>query len=75
MDAQNRFMGKSFEIRPTGTAHAELISPEEQKAADTSSCAFQIWSVGSFMWEMRKIESMPMSSSEEVGLLKKRQRL
>ena len=30
MDAQNRFMGKSFEIRPTGIAHAELIIPEER---------------------------------------------
>lgn len=29
VDAQNKFMGKSFEIRPTGVAHAELILPEE----------------------------------------------
>ena len=29
VDAQNKFMGKSFEIRPTGVAHAELIIPEE----------------------------------------------
>ncbi|KAF9269762.1 hypothetical protein L218DRAFT_890596 [Marasmius fiardii PR-910] len=29
IDAQNKFMGKSFEIRPTGVAHAELILPEE----------------------------------------------
>ncbi|THH03314.1 hypothetical protein EW145_g6356 [Phellinidium pouzarii] len=28
VDAQNKFMGKSFEIRPTGIAHAELIIPE-----------------------------------------------
>ncbi|KAG6899116.1 hypothetical protein C0995_007016, partial [Termitomyces sp. Mi166 len=27
VDAQNKFMGKSFEIRPTGVAHAELILP------------------------------------------------
>ncbi|KAF8995937.1 Oxysterol-binding protein-domain-containing protein [Cyathus striatus] len=29
VDAQNKFMGKSFEIRPTGVAHAELVLPEE----------------------------------------------
>ncbi|KAK7457229.1 hypothetical protein VKT23_010531 [Stygiomarasmius scandens] len=29
VDAQNKFMGKSFEIRPTGIAHAELMIPEE----------------------------------------------
>ncbi|THU98961.1 hypothetical protein K435DRAFT_720157 [Dendrothele bispora CBS 962.96] len=29
VDAQNKFMGKSFEIRPTGIAHAELLIPEE----------------------------------------------
>ncbi|KAH8111175.1 Oxysterol-binding protein-domain-containing protein [Phellopilus nigrolimitatus] len=29
VDAQNKFMGKSFEIRPTGIAHAELIIPEK----------------------------------------------
>lgn len=29
VDAQNKFMGKSFEIRPTGVAHAELILNEE----------------------------------------------
>lgn len=28
VDAQNRFMGKSFEIRPTGTAHVELSLPD-----------------------------------------------
>ena len=30
VDAQNKFMGKSFEIRPTGVAHAELLLPEER---------------------------------------------
>jgi hypothetical protein len=30
VDAQNKFMGKSFEIRPTGIAHAELLIPEER---------------------------------------------
>ncbi|EIW65347.1 uncharacterized protein TRAVEDRAFT_111458 [Trametes versicolor FP-101664 SS1] len=29
VDAQNKFMGKSFEIRPTGIAHADLLLPEE----------------------------------------------
>ncbi|KAK0195540.1 Oxysterol-binding protein-domain-containing protein [Armillaria mellea] len=29
VDAQNKFMGKSFEIRPTGVAHAELALPPE----------------------------------------------
>jgi oxysterol-binding protein 1 len=29
VDAQNKFMGKSFEIRPTGVAHADLIIPTE----------------------------------------------
>ncbi|KAJ7143846.1 Oxysterol-binding protein-domain-containing protein [Mycena epipterygia] len=29
VDAQNKFMGKSFEIRPTGVAHAELLIPAE----------------------------------------------
>ncbi|KZV69891.1 hypothetical protein PENSPDRAFT_608176 [Peniophora sp. CONT] len=29
VDAQNKFMGKSFEIRPTGVAHAELVVPVE----------------------------------------------
>jgi len=29
VDAQNKFMGKSFEIRPTGVAHVELILNEE----------------------------------------------
>ncbi|KAF4610323.1 hypothetical protein D9613_010281 [Agrocybe pediades] len=29
VDAQNKFMGKSFEIRPTGVAHADLLIPEE----------------------------------------------
>ncbi|TFK62382.1 hypothetical protein BDN72DRAFT_827523 [Pluteus cervinus] len=27
VDAQNKFMGKSFEIRPTGIAHADLLIP------------------------------------------------
>ncbi|GLB39485.1 putative OSBP family protein [Lyophyllum shimeji] len=30
VDAQNKFMGKSFEIRPTGVAHAELLIPAER---------------------------------------------
>jgi hypothetical protein len=30
VDAQNKFMGKSFEIRPTGVAHTELLIPEER---------------------------------------------
>jgi len=29
VDAQNKFMGRSFEIRPTGIAHAELILNED----------------------------------------------
>ncbi|KAI0068584.1 hypothetical protein BV25DRAFT_1910349 [Artomyces pyxidatus] len=29
VDAQNKFTGKSFEIRPTGVAHADLYLPEE----------------------------------------------
>jgi hypothetical protein len=29
VDAQNKFMGKSFEIRPTGVAHADLFLPED----------------------------------------------
>lgn len=29
VDAQNKFQGRSFEIRPTGVAHAELIIPQE----------------------------------------------
>lgn len=29
VDAQNKFMGKSFEIRPTGIVHVELVIPEE----------------------------------------------
>ncbi|KAK7052593.1 Oxysterol-binding protein [Favolaschia claudopus] len=29
VDAQNKFMGKSFEIRPTGVAHAQLHLPVE----------------------------------------------
>ncbi|KIM37639.1 hypothetical protein M413DRAFT_258846 [Hebeloma cylindrosporum] len=29
VDAQNKFMGKSFEIRPTGIAHANLLLPED----------------------------------------------
>ena len=28
MDAQNKFQGRSFEIRPTGVAHAELVIPK-----------------------------------------------
>jgi len=30
VDAQNKFMGKSFEIRPTGVAHADLLLPKER---------------------------------------------
>ncbi|KAI0053692.1 hypothetical protein FA95DRAFT_1579337 [Auriscalpium vulgare] len=30
VDAQNKFTGKSFEIRPTGVAHADLFLPPEQ---------------------------------------------
>ncbi|CCL99978.1 uncharacterized protein FIBRA_02003 [Fibroporia radiculosa] len=30
VDAQNKFMGKSFEIRPTGIAHAELLLPADR---------------------------------------------
>lgn len=37
VDAQNKFMGKSFEIRPTGIAHAELLLPEEW-APDYPKC-------------------------------------
>ncbi|CAE6392899.1 unnamed protein product [Rhizoctonia solani] len=29
VDAKNKFMGKSFEIRPTGVAHADLKLPKE----------------------------------------------
>ncbi|WVQ84916.1 hypothetical protein IAT38_007079 [Cryptococcus sp. DSM 104549] len=29
VDAQNKFQGRSFEIRPTGVAHAELVIPKE----------------------------------------------
>lgn len=29
MDAKSKFLGKSFEIRPTGVAHADLVLPEE----------------------------------------------
>ncbi|KAL0562610.1 hypothetical protein V5O48_019475, partial [Marasmius crinis-equi] len=29
VDAQNKFMGKSFEIRPTGMAHTDLMLPKE----------------------------------------------
>ncbi|WVQ73019.1 hypothetical protein IAR50_002582 [Cryptococcus sp. DSM 104548] len=32
VDAQNKFQGRSFEIRPTGVAHAELIIPKSQVA-------------------------------------------
>lgn len=28
MDAQNKFQGRSFEIRPTGVAHADLVIPK-----------------------------------------------
>jgi hypothetical protein len=28
VDAQNKFQGRSFEIRPTGVAHAELVVPK-----------------------------------------------
>jgi hypothetical protein len=37
VDAQNKFMGKSFEIRPTGVAHAELLLPEDW-APDYPKC-------------------------------------
>ncbi|KAG1737206.1 Oxysterol-binding protein-domain-containing protein [Suillus lakei] len=37
VDAQNKFMGTSFEIRPTGIAHAELLLPEEW-APDYPKC-------------------------------------
>lgn len=38
VDAKNKFMGKSFEIRPTGVAHADLKLPAElaSKAAGSS---------------------------------------
>lgn len=29
VDAQNKFQGRSFEIRPTGVAHAELVIPTD----------------------------------------------
>jgi len=29
VDAQNKFTGKSFEIRPTGVANAEILLPTE----------------------------------------------
>jgi hypothetical protein len=29
VDAQNKFLGKSFEIRPTGIAHADILLPEK----------------------------------------------
>lgn len=29
VDAQNKFQGRSFEIRPTGVAHAELVIPKK----------------------------------------------
>lgn len=29
IDAKNKFLGRTFEIRPTGVAHAELLIPEE----------------------------------------------
>jgi len=28
VDAQNKFQGRSFEIRPTGVAHVELVIPK-----------------------------------------------
>jgi len=31
VDAQNKFMGKSFEIRPIGVAHADLLLPQDWK--------------------------------------------
>ena len=31
VDAQNKFMGKSFEVRPTGVAHVNLLLPEEDE--------------------------------------------
>ncbi|KAG6812617.1 hypothetical protein H0H92_001836 [Tricholoma furcatifolium] len=34
VDAQNKFMGKSFEIRPTGIAHVDLILPAERCSKD-----------------------------------------
>ncbi|KII83915.1 hypothetical protein PLICRDRAFT_702189 [Plicaturopsis crispa FD-325 SS-3] len=34
VDAQNKFMGKSFEIAPKGIAHCELLLPEESAAHD-----------------------------------------
>ncbi|KAH9920538.1 Oxysterol-binding protein-domain-containing protein [Epithele typhae] len=34
VDAQNKFMGKSFEIRPTGIAHAELLLPEDREGLE-----------------------------------------
>lgn len=37
VDAQNKFMGKSFEIRPTGVAHVELKVPEEWVGGEKDS--------------------------------------
>lgn len=34
VDAQNKFQGRSFEIRPTGMAHAELVIPQDWVAGD-----------------------------------------
>ena len=36
VDAQNKFLGRSFEIRPTGVAHAELIIPAKWADANSS---------------------------------------
>ncbi|KAJ3967976.1 Oxysterol-binding protein-domain-containing protein [Lentinula raphanica] len=37
VDAQNKFMGKSFEIRPTGVAHVELRIPKAWTVDDRAS--------------------------------------
>lgn len=36
VDAQNKFQGRSFEIRPTGVAHAELVIPKTWVGEGTS---------------------------------------
>ncbi|GAA5867313.1 hypothetical protein JCM3774_003542 [Rhodotorula dairenensis] len=38
VDAKSKFMGKSFEIRPTGTAHVTLRIPEEWAHPDCPPC-------------------------------------
>ncbi|KWU44499.1 hypothetical protein RHOSPDRAFT_18065, partial [Rhodotorula sp. JG-1b] len=38
VDAKSKFMGKSFEIRPTGTAHVTLRIPEEWASPDCPPC-------------------------------------